>query len=141
MEPQKYKYTAQARRGSIDYSYRPLIEIEVGGEKKSRIFKALVDSGTDVTIMDSAIAELLGIDSKNRTSAQISGVGEAKDGFVAPVSLRVEKFPDRVYNFEVIFAENLSNNFEIILGQQDFFRNFDVMFKKSEDSFYITPVT
>lgn len=140
MEPQRYSYTAQIRRGSIDYSYRPLIDVEVGGESESRSFKALVDSGTDVTIMDNAIAELLGISSENRKSAQLSGVGESKEGFIAPVSLRVEKFPDRVYNFEVIFVENLSNNFEIILGQQDFFLNFDITFQKSKNTFYLTPV-
>ena len=132
MEPQRYRYTAQTRRGSIDYSYRPLIDVEIGGENKSRTFKALVDSGTDVTVMDKVIAELLGINSINRVTATLSGIGESKHGFIAPVSLRIDKFPDRVFNFKVIFVESLSNNFDIILGQQDFFHNFDVTFHKSK---------
>jgi Aspartyl protease len=137
MELQSYPYTAQVRRGHIDFAYRPFVDIEVGGEKTSRTFKALVDSGTDVTVMDTVIAELLGIESTNRVSATLSGVGDSKKGFIAPVSLKVDKFQHKTFNFEVIFVENLSNNFEIILGQQDFFQNFNVTFKKSEKLFYL----
>ena len=141
MEPQSYGYTAQIRRGSIDYAYRPLLDVEVGGVAESRTFKALVDSGTDVTVMDIAIAELLGIILEDCTPAQLSGVGESKSGFIAPISLKIDKFPNKTFNFDVIFVENLSSNFEIILGQQDFFRNFDVTFQKSKNIFYLTLAT
>ncbi len=140
MEVQSYPYTAQVRKGSIDYSYRPLIEVDVGGETESRRFKALVDSGTDVTVMDRVIAELLGITRSSHISATLSGVGESREGFIAPVSLKVDKFPDEIFNFDVIFVENLSNNFDIILGQQDFFRNFTVTFKRKENLFYLERV-
>ena len=143
MEPQSYKYTCitQVRQGSIDFAYRPLIDVEIGGEKEFRTFKALVDSGTDVTIMTNVIAELLGIKSEGRMTAILSGVGESKSGFIAPVSLKVDKFPSKIFNFEVIFVENLSNNFEIILGQQDFFLNFEVTFQKSKNIFYLSSAT
>jgi hypothetical protein len=41
MESQSYHYTCTTRikQGSIDFSYRPLIEIEVGGASESRTFK------------------------------------------------------------------------------------------------------
>jgi hypothetical protein len=137
MKTQSYTYTPHVRTGSIDYSYRPLLEVEVGGPHQSRRFKALVDSGTDVTVMDSVIAELLGLATDDRTPATVSGVGQSQIGFIAPVSIKVERFPDKVFNFEVIFVESLSNNFDIILGQQDFFANFNVTFKRSQNIFFL----
>jgi len=137
MESQSYGYTAQIRQGGIDYTYRPLIDVEVGGQKESGTFKALVDSGTDITVMDRSIAELLQISSENRRTGRVSGVGEMKTGFFAPVSLKITKFPEKTFNFEVLFIDNLSENFEILLGQQDFFLNFDITFKKSKNTFYL----
>lgn len=141
MESQSYSYTAQNIRGSINYTYRPLIDVEVGGEKESRTFKALVDSGTEITVMDKKIANLLQIRTENRVTGKLSGIGEWKEGFIAPVSLKIEKFSERTFNFEVLIIENLSDTFDIILGQQDFFLNFDVTFKKSKNSFLLQPVT
>lgn len=138
MEPKSYGYTAQVNTvGNVDYTYRPLLDVEVGSDTKSRSFKALVDSGTDITVMDQSIAELLEISPKGRRRGQLSGVGSAKDGFIAPVSLKIDKFPDDTFNFRVLFVENLSKNFEIILGQHDFFLNFTVTFKKAESLFYL----
>ena len=141
MESQSYGYTAQNVRGSINYTYRPLVDVSVGGEKESRLFKALGDSGTEVTVMDKTIAELLDIKTENRVTGKLSGIGAWKQGFIAPVSLKIAKFPDKTFNFEVLFIENLSDNFDVILGQQDFFRNFDVTFQKSRNIFHLQLVS
>ena len=86
--------------------------------------------------MDRSIAILLDIDAEGAPRGQLSGLEEWKEGFIAPVSLRVDKFDD-VFTFEVLFIEDLHRNFDIILGQQDFFRNFDVTFRKSKKLFYL----
>ncbi len=138
MESQSYPYTAHSniRNGTIAYTYRPLVDVEVGGGVKKRRFKALVDSGTEITVMDLNIARLLEIGSENRQLGELSGLESWKTGFLAPVSLRVDKF-EQVFNFTVLFIEDLGKNFDIILGQDDFFKNFDVTFKKSEHRFYL----
>ena len=140
MEPQRYGYTAQTRHGQVGFVYRPFIDVEIGSETETRRFKALVDSGTEITVIDQAIAEVLDIDSKNCEHGELSALGVTSKGFLAPVSLKVDKF-DRVFNFTVLFIENLSENFDIILGQQDFFLNFDITFKKSENVFYLQNVS
>ncbi len=137
MESRSYGYTAQTRVGKIEFTYRPLIDVEVGGSEKRRTFKALIDSGSDITVMDKVIADLLEINEEGQDSAELSALGKITHGFLAPVSLQFEGFPD-VFNFTVLFVENLSQNFDIILGQQDFFNNFDVTFKKSKNLFYLT---
>lgn len=140
MELQSYRYTAQVRRGNIDFSLRPLVDVEIGGRTQTRTFKALVDSGTDITVMDKSIATLLDISPDGRSTGSISGIEEWKPGFIAPVSLKVDKFPNDTFNFDVLFIQDLSRNFDVILGQLDFFQNFDVTFKKSQDTFYLQRV-
>lgn len=139
MEPQSYGYTAQTKVGSVGYTYRPLINVEVGGEIKSRTFKALVDSGTEITVMDLSIAVLLGISSEGKPEGQLFGLEEWKKGFLAPVTLKFDKF-EEFFTFSVLFVEDLHRNFEIILGQHDFFMNFDVTFQKSKNLFYLQRV-
>lgn len=140
MEPRSYGYTAQSRLGSVAYTYRPLVDVEVGSNTKSRFFKALVDSGTEITVMDQSIAMLLGVSAEGREKGQLSGLEEWKDGFIAPVTLKVDKF-DETFTFSVLFIEDLHRNFDILLGQQDFFRNFDVTFRKSKNLFYLQRVS
>ncbi len=137
MDVQSYGYTAQATRGTIEYTYRPLIDVEVGSMTQRGMFKALIDSGSEITILDKSIAELLGISSLGRREGKLSGIGEWRLGFIAPVSLKINGFLDKVFDFEVLFVEDVGENFDIILGQQDFFRNFNVTFKRKQNLFYL----
>lgn len=90
--------------------------------------------------MDQNIATLLGISSEGCPRAQLSGLEEWKNGFIAPVTLKVDKF-EETFTFSVLFIEDLYRNFDIILGQQDFFLNFDVTFQKSKNLFYLQRVS
>lgn len=139
MQKERYDYTAQSRRESIDYNYRPLVDVQISSKTKSRRFKALVDSGTEITVMDEKIAQLLGIDSSGYPKAHLSGIEEWREGFIAPVSLQIERF-EEVFSFQVLFIEDLGKNFDIILGQQDFFRNFNVSFERHHNLFFLERV-
>lgn len=137
MESQSYGYTAQSSAKEIAYIYRPLINVLIGEEEDERSFMALVDSGTEVTAMDMSIAKVLGITSEGKQKGTLSALGTDTEGFISSVPLKFEKF-DETFHFGVLFVEGLSKNFDIILGQQDFFFNFDVTFKKAENGFYLT---
>ena len=131
----KYLYTPQVnRRGSVNFTYRPLVKIEVSGEYSTEKFMGLVDSGTDITMMDSEIAELLGIDRKVCKKATASGVGGEKQGFVGRVRIVVDGF-DITLTATVLFVDDLS--MDVILGQDDFFRRFHVRFERDEKFFYL----
>ena len=136
MAEKRYGYTAQSQRGDHNYIYRPLVDVRLSSDSKSRTFKALVDSGTEITVMDQSIAALLDISSAEREHGILSGLESWKEGFIAPVSLEFEGF-DEVFNFRVLFIEDLHRNFEIILGQQDFFNTFIVRFEKHRDLFFL----
>lgn len=139
MHTEGYGYTAQAKFEYAEYTYRPLVDVMVSGPNKTRRFKGLVDSGTEITVMDKSIALLLGIELAERPTGKLSGLGEWREGSITPVSLQIDRFGE-TFTFSVLFVEDLQRNFDIILGQQDFFFNFDITFQKSKNMFYLDRV-
>ena len=133
-----YDYTVLSKvlpNGHIDFSCRPLIDVDVSGDTETRRFKALVDSGTEITVLDDEIAKLLKIRPEGRLRGKLSGIEEfPKEGFIAPVTMVIDRFSEPLTS-NVLFIENLHKNFEIILGQQDFFARFLVRFDRSRKIF------
>jgi hypothetical protein len=127
------EYTGKfSRLGSIDYVYRPMVMIEILGVEQSRKFEALVDSGTEITVMDRQIADLLGIQEAAGRKAKVGGIGGIElEGFIHNISFKVEGFGD-IFTFGVFFLNKPSDNFEIVLGQNDFFRNFKITFERGK---------
>jgi Aspartyl protease len=130
-----YPYLVQTdRKNPGSYTYRPSLNVEVSGPTDSGIFTGLVDSGTEITMIDSQVAEFLGIDRTKCRPATASGVGGTRPAFIAQVSLKIEKF-NEVLTCGVLFVDNL--DFDLILGQQDFFNRFLVKFEKAKNRFYL----
>lgn len=133
-----YNYTSRYHLKSKRMLYRPLLDIGVSSATGPEIFSALIDSGTEVTIMSSEIAELIGIVSTDKKRGTVSGFGE-KEGFVAQVRIVVPEFPKTVLTTDVVFVDGVSSDFpfDILLGQDDFFRRFLIKFEKSKNKFYL----
>ena len=135
MEWRKYPYTGQFHKvGSANFTYRPMLDVEVSGDKESMRLEGLVDSGTDITMMDAEIAKALGIDSASAKKGTASGVGGEKPGFLGKVRIKVPGFKKGMTT-TVLFIEGLS--FPVILGQDDFFRNFLVRFDRRKQVFHL----
>lgn len=134
MAKHTYPYIPQINRhGSIDYSYRPLVKIEVSSRGHSDKFMGLVDSGTDITMMDAEMATILGIELSSLERASAFGIGEdTHKAFLGEVTLQVPEFEEKIV-CNVLFVEKLG--FQVILGQQDFFRRFVVSFEKHKNTF------
>ena len=118
----------------MDFSYRPIVQIQVFAGTDTRIIPGLVDSGTEISMISAEIAESLRIDSRKCKKAIAGGVGGDKPAFVSKVTFVVEGF-DKPITSNVLFVEDLL--FPALLGQDDFFRNFDVRFEKRVNSFYL----
>ena len=58
-----YNYSSRSHRagGTRKTFYRPLLDVDVYGTTGPERFTALIDSGTEVTVMSTAIALLLDI--------------------------------------------------------------------------------
>ncbi len=129
----EYPYIGQMSR-QFSLSYRPLVEVELFGQAASHRSVALIDSGSEASLMDREIADVLGISAEGKPPVTVSGVSGEKQGFISPVSVRIEGF-DELLTFNVIFIDEPS--FDVIFGQQDFFRNFDVRFEHSRERFFL----
>ncbi|OGC85274.1 hypothetical protein A3F55_00720 [Candidatus Adlerbacteria bacterium RIFCSPHIGHO2_12_FULL_53_18] len=135
----EYDYTSRFHRISKTTFYRPLVDIEVSAESGAETVSALIDSGTEVTVMSSEIATLLGISPKGKKSGTVSGFGD-KQGFIAQVGIVVPEFPKEVLTTNVIFVDGISSDFpfDILLGQEDFFRRFLIRFEKHRNKFFLS---
>lgn len=111
-----------------------MLEIDIGYGTQTRRVSALLDSGTELTIVDGSIASLLGVSDTGRQRARVAAFASQKDAFLAPVTLTVPGFNETIHS-TVLFVDD--PQFDMILGQDDFFRRFLVKFEKSKNRFYL----
>ena len=102
---------------------RPIIPVEVKFKDKVVRYFALIDSGADINIFHSEIAELLGIDTKRGEEKFISGItqGEVQKYYIHQVSLIIGGWE---YQTKVGFMPTLSKIGHGLLGQNGFFNLF-----------------
>ena len=132
----EFTYTVQIGPGN-SWIHRPLIHVAVSlrGEDNMVRIPALIDSGTDGTVLDAAIAQSLGIDPARCQKVRLGGIGSAQ-GFLSNVQLTVPDL-DVTMNIPVVFAHHLP--FDALLGQRHFFEAFRVRFEKDRNKFYVAP--
>ena len=134
----KYRYTVAS--GAIDtrgrYTKRPVVEVELSAQGRSRKFLALIDSGADQVTMSAAIAEVLGIDRATCPRRSLMGVTMQRiEGFVAPLQIRVQHQTAAI-TAPVVFIDT---DVPVLLGQGAFFDRYRIKFEKDHDTFEITP--
>ncbi len=136
---QEYDYTSRRHKSSKKIFYRPLIDVEVSTAGEPEEFTALIDSGSEVTIMSTQVAQLLGINTSGKERVHINSYGASNPGFIAEVRMKIPEFPEESIVSNVIFSGDVSDGvpYDILLGQDDFFRKFLVRFEKDKNKFYL----
>lgn len=97
---------------------------------------AMIDSGTDGTVLHADIAEALKIDGSAFPQTELGGIGTSK-GFVTTVKIVAPDF-NMTMEVPVIFAKPLP--LDGLLGQRHFFSRFKIRFEKDKNKFYMAPV-
>jgi len=120
------------------YVYTPSLEIEIINGSRKFSTDAIIDSGSDCTMMSGEVAQVLGIDfSKCEKDPDIKGIlGASSEGFIANIKIKVEKFEDEPLDVKVTFIPGL--NTPVLLGQNDFFQHFQVLFNKKKNIFKLS---
>ena len=132
-----YDYHVQVGAGN-SWLYRPLMHIDIsnrGTPDKVKIL-AMVDSGTDSTVLDADIARSLRIDLSRCQRVRLGGIGSL-DGYLSNVQLLVPDIKIAI-DMPVMFAENLP--IQGLLGQKHFFQRFKIRFEKDKNKFYLAAV-
>lgn len=133
----EYDYKIQAGPG-MSWVHRPLIGIEVWAIGKSERVPtlAMIDSGTDGTVLHADIAEALGIDGSRCKKGVLGGIGSL-EGFYIEVKIVVPDFKV-TYKTPVFFGKNLP--MDGLLGQATFFPKFKIRFEKDRNKFFMAAV-
>lgn len=114
---------------------RPVVEITLSKNGKSRDFFAVIDSGADVTTMSTQVAEVLGIDWKNCRQGNVLGIsGVTQHSYCDKLDITVKTLGD-TFSIPVVFTETY---IPILLGQEGFFDRYRIKFEKDHDTFEIT---
>lgn len=131
-----YEYKAQIGPGN-SLVYRPLVEVEVFSKtsRKRRPILALIDSGTDSSVLHADIARGLEINLAKCQRVRLGGIGSL-DGYLSNIQLVVPDIEIAI-DIPVIFAEGLP--FDGLLGQRHFFQRVRVRFEKDRNKFFLAP--
>jgi hypothetical protein len=131
----EYDYTVQLGPGN-SWVYRPVIEVDIQSGQRRVPVLAMLDSGTDGTVLDASVAERLGIDYRQCQKVKLGGIGSV-EGFLSTIELTVSDMKVKM-DIPVVFAKDLP--MEGLLGQRHFFQRFKVRFEKDINKFYLAAV-
>ncbi|MEK7644922.1 MAG: retropepsin-like aspartic protease [Patescibacteria group bacterium] len=106
--------------------FRPIIRVAIKNPKDTGRHiecHALIDSGADMNLFSSDIAEAIGLDLESGKKGTVSGItaGESQATYTIPVILSVGGWEYRV---DMSFMKTLSRNGHGLLGQKGFFDLF-----------------
>lgn len=127
-------------RWNIDHARiecRPHLPVVVHGPGGYVPLSGLVDSGAEDCMISSELAEPLGVNLRKAIRTQVSGVGgEGREGRITKVEIEV---PDFQFRFEapIIFSDI---PFPLILGQNNFFLHFRVLFERDQAVFKLAKI-
>lgn len=133
----EYDYKVQVGPGN-SWLYRPLLEIEVSSKSNSARLPllAMIDSGTDSTVLHIDLAHRLRIDLSSCQKVKLGGIGTTF-GYISTIQLIVPSINVSM-DIPAMFAENLP--LQGLLGQRHFFQRFKIRFEKDKNKFYLAAV-
>ena len=115
---------------------RPVIPIEIKYGNVITPYEILVDSGADICIFNSQIAEVLGINLLKGIRVQVSGIsGFPNDIYIHTISIKIG---EEYYKTDVGFMQ-MSNTSYGAVGQRGFFDKFVVKFDLEKEDLELKP--
>jgi hypothetical protein len=135
----KYKYDCKLVHNSPPrcVCLWPNIEVELSLKDKKIKVLALIDSGCTTTNVNAEIAQQLGIDITKCQKIPNTGIGGVKEGYLSELAIKVKDFGEE-FRSKVILMEGLP--YSVLLGQDNFFENFDIKFEKRNNTFELRRV-
>lgn len=117
-------------------SLLPYLPLELRSQNKSVSVSCLLDTGSTVNVMPYALGLQLGAAwEKQLTPVQLTGNLAHSEARALLVSAQIAHFPP----LPLAFAWTLTNDVPLLLGQINFFLEFDVYFSRSQKFFEIQP--
>jgi len=116
---------------------RPYADIEVSKDGQSETYLVLVDSGADINVFSSEIAESLGIDVESGEPLSVRGAtGDEQTFYLHPITVKVG---EDLFNTSAAFASVPHLESAGLAGQHGFFDHFIVKFDAEAGEFELNP--
>jgi hypothetical protein len=130
------QFTYQPRDPALSVaSLAPMLTLTLSG-RTSLAVSGLVDSGAAINVLPYTVGLQLGFDWELQTQAiQLSGNLAAVEARVVVVSAKVSQFPE----VRLAFGWAKTDAVPVILGQVNFFLEYDVCFFRSRSLFEVRP--
>jgi hypothetical protein len=117
---------------------RPILSVTLIVPERRISFPALVDSGADINVIPYSLGLALGLNWND------SRIGPTLTGKFANIETRLIVLPTVVGNFvpiDLVFTWMAQDTGPVILGQMNFFREFNVYFYGAESFFELERAT
>ena len=121
-------------RFAYDTRQRPVLPMKLSGPAGSTRVSALVDSGADVNVLPWSIGVNLGLDwNANKATIRVAGVPQG----AAAMPVLIEAEIEDLGSVTLAFAWCQSDAVPLVLGQTNFFMEFDICFFRSRGEFQV----
>jgi hypothetical protein len=129
----KYSTTSPAQN---EFDSLPRLSLSLSREDRVVELMGLVDSGATVNVLPYELGlQLDGVWEDRKAIIQLAGNLGNQPAMPFSAIAQIGEFPPT----ELVFAESRSPNVPMILGQTNFFLEFDVCFYRSTSEFEIKP--
>lgn len=132
---ERFAFTAADRR-LVEASFQPYLPITLTYHGQSRTVSGLLDTGATVNVLPYQVGLDLGsVWEQTSVSVQLTGNLAQFEARALIVSASVGHFAP----VRLVFAWTQATNVPVLLGQVNFFMEFDVCFYRSQLAFEIRP--
>jgi len=131
------KFPAQPTEAFPDrkWALRPVLPVTLKNEDKKITIQALIDSGADHNIFNAEIGEILGIDVKSGKKLYFWGTsGQKQLAYYHDIGIEIGGLEYECY---CGFSYDINHLPYGLLGQNDFFKKFKILFDYSKERFEV----
>ena len=119
---------------------RPMLAVQIAGPSASRLRDGLLDTGSDETILDPAVAPLIGVDLSQAAEREVHLVGRGPIRCrYASVKLRITDGVSETYEWEAMVGFAPFPPLRNLLGFGGFLQFFDVNFRGADEEALLLP--
>ena len=134
----RHSYRSKSAGGALVSDLAPFLPIELKRNGVSLQVEALVDSGSDLSILPFSMGKLFGVD---WDSLNVPGSVKGSAGHVAGKIMVLSGHVKPFAPVDLLFLWVQTDGFPLIFGQANFFLEFDVCFFRSQAQFQVQPRT
>ncbi len=135
MNAKQFSYTQSAAFSKLD-SGLPFLQISLIRGEQTILVPALVDSGASISVLPYDVGLQLGLEWENQTyPIDLTILLQGASAYGVVLMGKIDPFPA----VPLAFAWTQRNDSRLILGQLNFFQQFDVFFYGSKNRFEIAP--